>query len=288
MRIRRSVLFAPADREERARRCLTGAADVAVLDLEDGVAPDRKKEAREISRRLFAELREAPGPERAIRINAPGSPEHPADMALVARVRPGAVVLPKAEDPRRVRALASRLPKGTALHLILETGLGVLNARDLARASPRVASLAFGAEDLAADIGARRTPSSFEVLYARSHVALVAGTFRLPSIDQVFVNYRDPGGLRREAEEARNLGYRGKLCIHPDQVPVVHSVFTPSAEEVERARRLVEAAARAGGGAFALDGRMVDRPLVEQAREVLEAARQAESRAASGGASPGR
>ncbi len=288
MRVRRSVLIAPGDNEGRARKCLTGGADVAVLDLEDGVAPDRKKEAHEVVERVFAEVRGTPGPERAIRINAPGTPHYAGDMALAARVKPEALVIPKAEDPRKVRAVAARLPRGTALHLVLESGMGVLNARDLARASPRVELLAFGAEDLAADIGARRTPSSQEVLYARSHVALVAGTFRIASMDQVYVDYRDLDGLRRECEEARNLGYRGKLCIHPDQVPVVHSVFTPGAEEVERARRVVEASEKAGGGAFALDGRMIDRPLVEQARYVLEVAKQVEARSTSAGASTGR
>ncbi len=278
MKVRRSVLIAPGDNEGRARKCLTGAADVAVLDLEDGVAPDRKKEARVTVERVFAEVRGTPGPERCIRVNAPGSEHHAADMALVARVRPEAVVIPKAEDPRKVRAVAARLPKGTALHLVLESGMGVLNARDLACASPRVELLAFGAEDLAADIGARRTPSSLEVLYARSHVALVAGTFRVASVDQVYVNYKDLDGLRHECEEARNLGYRGKLCIHPDQVPVVHSVFTPSPEEVERARRIVEASGKSGGGAFGFEGRMIDRPLVEQARYVLEVAKQVEAR----------
>lgn len=288
MRVRRSVLIAPGDNEGRARKCLTGGADVAVLDLEDGVAPDRKKEAREIVERVFAEVRGTPGPERVIRINAPGTEHYAADMALVTRVKPDAMVIPKAEDPREVRAVAARLPKRVALHLVLESGMGVLNARDLARASPRVELLAFGAEDLAADIGARRTPSSQEVLYARSHVALVAGTFRIASMDQVYVDYRDLDGLRRECEEARNLGYRGKLCIHPDQVPVVHGAFTPSAAEVERARRVVEASEKAGGGAFALDGRMVDRPLVEQARYVLDVAKQVEARSTSAGASTGR
>lgn len=289
MRVRRSVLIAPGDREDRARKCLTSGADVAVLDLEDGVAPGRKKEAREVVERVFAEVRGTPGPERCIRINALGTPHCVPDMALVARVKPEAVVIPKAEDPRKVRAVAARLPRGAVLHLVLESGMGILNARDLARASPKVELLAFGAEDLAADIGARRTPSNLEVLYARSHVALVAGTHRLASMDQVFVNYRDLERLRRETEEARNLGYRGKLCIHPDQVPVVHAVFTPSSEEVEKARRIVDASEKAGGGATALDGRMIDRPLVEQARYVLEVAKQVELRATgAGGASTGR
>lgn len=277
MRVRRSFLFAPGDREDRARKCLASEADVAVLDLEDGVAPERREEARRVVEGLLFEPPQG-GAERAIRINPPGTPDFGRDVALVRRARPQAVVVPKAEDPRAIRRLAERLPKRIALHLVLETGTGVLNARDLARSSPRVESLAFGAEDLAADIGARRTASNLEVLYARSHVALVAGSRRLQAIDQVYLNYRDPEGLRRETEEARNLGYRGKLCIHPDQVRVVHEVFTPTAAEVARARRVVEASERAGGGVFALDGRMVDRPLVEQARYVLEVARQAEAR----------
>lgn len=273
MRIRRSVLFAPADREDRALNCLSSPADVAVLDLEDGVSPDRKDHGREVVRRLM-KPKSGRHAEQGLRVNPLGSKEFKEDLSVVRAVRPEAVVVPKAESPAAVRSLAGKLPRATALHLVLETARGVLRAEELARSSPKVQALYFGAEDLAADIGARRTRYNLEVLYARSRVALVAGAYRLQAIDQVYVDYRDLEGLRREAGEARDLGYRGKMCIHPGQVEVVHQVFTPTVEEVERARRVVEAAEQHGGGVFALDGRMVDRPLVEQARYVLEVARQ--------------
>lgn len=272
--MRRSVLYVPGDREDRARKCLASAADSAVLDLEDAVAPDRKAEARDVVRRVLASTASAPGrrPERCVRINPARTPHHEADLDLVIETRPECVVLPKAEEPADVQHLAERLGRADlhpALLLICETALGVLNAPQLAAASGHVEALVFGAEDYAADVGARRSPSNREVWTARSMVAMAAAARRVAAIDQVHVDYKDAAGLERDATEARDLGYRGKQVIHPAQVDVVHRVFTPAADEVARARRIVEEDAKHGGAVFALDGRMVDRPLVEQARYVL-------------------
>ena len=275
-RVRRSMLYAPADREDRARKCLASTADSAVLDLEDAVAPDRKDEAREVARLVLASAPAAGRrAERCVRVNAARSPWHEKDLDMVVAARPDAVVLPKAEDPADVVRVATRLTEAhveASILCICETALGVLNAYAIACANARVDALVFGAEDYAADTGARRSPSNREVWMARSTVVMAAAARRIAAIDQVFVDYKDLDGLARDATEGRDLGYRGKQVIHPQQIEVVNAVFTPTPEAVERARRIVEADAKHAGAVFSLDGRMIDRPLVEQARYVLRVA----------------
>lgn len=269
----RSVLFTPGTRADRIRKALeTGAADVVVADLEDAVAPDEKHSAREAVRAVLEAVPSSPA-QRAVRINAWPSRLAEADLDAVLAAGPDLVVLPKAEDPEQVRALDARLGDSPVrLLLILETAEGVLNARELARASDRVAALAFGAEDLAADAGMRRSAGNAEVAVPRSLVALAAAASGVAAVDMITADYRDADRTRREALEARALGYRGKMCLHPAQVAVVHGAFAPTPDEVDWARRVVEAADGAGaaaGGVVVVDGKMVDVPLVRQARAVL-------------------
>lgn len=276
-RLRRTLLYAPGDREDRAQKCLASAADCAVLDLEDAVAPDRKAEARDVVHRVLASTPAGGGrrAERCVRVNPARTPHHEADLDLVIAARPECVVLPKAEDPADVQHVAARLAAADlhpALVLICETALGVLNAPLLAGASGHVEALTFGAEDFAADVGARRSPSNHEVHTARSMVVMAAAARRVAAIDQVYTDYKDFDGLERDTVEGRDLGYRGKQVIHPAQVEVVHRAYTPTPDEVARARAVVDGDAKHGGAVFSLDGRMIDRPLVEQARYVLAVA----------------
>lgn len=273
-RPRRSVLFTPATRADRWAKALQGPADVAVADLEDGVAPGDKAQAR---RALAASLRSSsPGRvERGIRINAWPSPWALEDVEALAPLGPDLVVVPKAEEPEEVRGLDEALGKAgcdAGLLLVVETARGILAAAALARASPRVRAMAFGAEDYAASVGARRTPDSLEVLYARSHVVAAAAAAGVDAVDQVWVHLADLEGLEREARIARQLGFRGKMLLHPDQVAPVHRAFRPTAEEVTWARKVQEATKAAGareGGVVVVEGRMVDRPLLLQAERIL-------------------
>lgn len=280
-RFRRSLLYVPGDRPDRMRKAIGLAADSVVFDLEDAVGPAAKPNARGTVKSAVALARtERPSgaarttPEICVRVNAVGSEWHTEDLAMVAAARPDAVVLPKAERADDVRELASRL-HGLPLIVLIETAEGVLNAAKIAKSTPQMSAVVFGSEDFAADVGLVRTRSNVEVLYARSRVALAAAAARIQAIDQVFVDYKDPEGLHREAVEGRGLGYAGKQVIHPDQLEPVHRAFTPGKEEAERALRLVEAAEKAGGAAFGFEGRMIDRPLVEQARRIAALARHA-------------
>ena len=158
------------------------------------------------------------------------------------------------------------------LLVIVETAMGVMNVREIAAADDRVDGLMFGAEDLAGDIGATRTAEGWEVFYARSAVVTAAAAYRRQAIDTVFVDLANVEGLRRECERAMQMGYTGKMAIHPRQVEVINAAFTPSAEAVAQARRLIEAHARqqaAGTGAFAYEGKMVDMPLIRAAEQVI-------------------
>lgn len=278
---RRSILFTPGTRGDRVERALrTGAADVVVADLEDSVAPADKAAARAAVRAALEAVPESSA-ERAVRINAWPSALAEEDLDAVLPTAPELLVIPKAEDPAAIRVLHRRLGQAEEesgledghfrLLLILETARGVLAAQELA-CCDRVVALAFGAEDLAADAGMRRTPGNAEVMVPRSLVALAAAAQGVQAIDMITADYRDTGRTRREAGEARDLGYAGKMCLHPDQVAVVHDAFAPTADEVAWAERVVaatEAAGAGSGGVVVVDGRMIDVPLVEQARRIL-------------------
>jgi citrate lyase subunit beta/citryl-CoA lyase len=274
MRLRRSVLFTPATRPDRWLKALPGPADVCVADLEDAVPPADKASARA---GLAKALQAAPrgGAEVGVRINAWPGAWAEEDVDALAPLQPELVAVPKCEEPDEVRSLVQALQKRgceAGLLLLVETARGALRAPELAQASKRVRALAFGAEDYAASVGARRTRDGLEVLYARSRVVAAAAAAGVDAIDQVWPDLRDLEGLERDARFGAQLGYRGKMLLHPDQVAPVHRALRPSAEEVERARRIVEAARAAGaqaGGVLVVDGRMVDKPLVAQAERVL-------------------
>jgi citrate lyase subunit beta/citryl-CoA lyase len=272
---RRSVLFTPATRADRWTKALGGPADVVVGDLEDAVAPEDKATAR---RALAGALKGSkPGRvERGVRINAWPGPWAINDVDAIAPLKPDLVVVPKVEVPEEIRGLAHALDErgcDAGLLLVIETARGVLRASELAMASKRVRAIAFGAEDYAASVGAKRTPEGLEVLWARSRVVAAAASASVDAIDQVFVNFQDLQGLERDARFGAQLGYRGKMLIHPDQIEPVHKAFQPTQEELAWARKVVEAARKGGiteGGVVAVEGRMIDRPLLTQAERILE------------------
>ncbi|HWG92507.1 MAG TPA: CoA ester lyase [Candidatus Thermoplasmatota archaeon] len=280
-RLRRSFLFCPADRPDRlAKAWATSDADAVCADLEDGTAAHNKEMARSATARTLGMT--PPGRvERVVRINGLSTNLWLPDLEAVFPAKPDAVLVPKVERPEEVQALEAalnRLEKAagatqkTRVILQFETGLGVLNAQACCAATTRLDGVMFGAEDYAADVGAKRTPSNREVLWARSQIAAVAAAFRVGALDQVFVQIDDVEGCERDAREGRELGYRGKQLIHPKQVAPTHAAFTPTRAEAERAAKLMEAAEqgqKAGTGVIVFEGKMVDRPLVEQARYVL-------------------
>lgn len=262
----RSLLFAPGNDERKLEKALAVGADVVVADLEDAVPAAEKETARTVTSRVLAGG--AGSSLVAVRVNAPATEEWEADLEAIAGLELDALVLPKA-TPEAVAALGSDVPPVVA---IVETARGLRQAYETARAE-RVTALVLGAVDLGLELGLEPRADGQEVLYARSHLVVesAAAGIRSP-FDLVHVDTRDDEGLEAEARLARSLGFRGKACIHPAQVEIVNRVFSPTREEVDRARRVVDAYERAladGRGAVALDGEMIDLPVVERARRIL-------------------
>jgi len=265
----RSMLFVPGTRRDRFEKALASGADAVILDLEDGVDPRRKPDARDAVADFIAG-RPAAASSVFVRVNAPASPWIDDDLACVGRLDGiRGVVLPKVESPRQVEAAARHAPSRRVVPL-LETARGVLDAAAIAAADADVPALLFGAEDLTADLGIPRTVDGEELLFARSAIVLAAAAVRADAVDAVFTDLADSDRLRVDAERARALGFRGKMAIHPAQVPVLNEVFAPTPDEVERARRLVAAFDAAGGeGVIRVDDQMIDAPVVRRARRVL-------------------
>ncbi len=258
----RSLLFVPGDRPDRFEKAWNAGADAVILDLEDAVTAGKKAEAREA---IAAWL----SPERPVyvRINDPATEWYEGD--LEAAVRPGlaGIIVPKAEDPEQLAQLASRVGE-MRLIATIETALGVWNARAVAEA-PGVERLAFGSIDLQLDAGI--TGEGEELLYARSRTVLasrVAGI--LPPLDGVTVALDDPEQLETDVDRARRLGFGGKMCIHPKQVEAVNRGFRPSQDRVAWAERVLRAAETTSSGAIKVDGELIDRPVIERAKAVLE------------------
>ncbi len=287
MRARRALLYMPGHDMRKIHKAIALGADCACMDMEDGVAPDRKLDARagivEALRALdFGRT------ERLVRINPVGSGLEADELAAVLPHRPDGIVIPKVSSPDQVRWMSEQIaaaeranswPEGSiCLLVIIETARAILNLQQIAGADPRVEALVFGADDLAIDIGATRTREGWEVFYARSALVLAAAAFGLQAIDIVRVDFSDVDGLRQESLQGAQMGYAGKQIIHPNQIVPVQEAFTPSDEIIAHARRVVEAYAAhraAGAGAFALDGKMVDAPIVKMAEQVLARARAA-------------
>ena len=244
---------------------------------------DRVAEARAVIAEALAELDFGPA-ERLVRINPIGSGLEADDLTAALAARPDGIVVPKVESAAQIQWVDAEIarreaaPGATVLIVLVETALGIVRLAEIAAAAPRLQAIIFGAEDLAGDIGAVRTPDGAEVAYARSAIVTHAAAFELQAIDMVFVDFHDPEGLRAEALAGARLGYSGKQIIHPAQVEPTQTAFTPSAAAIAAAQRLVEAFAAhqaAGRGAFALDGKMVDAPVMKAAERVLSRARAA-------------
>ena len=264
----RSFLFAPGSDDRKLRRALASAADVVIADLEDAVTPAMKPAARELVASVFSEVTGSPG-RRLVRVNAVDTAWHADDLAMIAGLGIDGVVLPKA-TARAAASVAEQL--SLPIIAIVETAEGLRGAYETAT-SQSVVGLVLGAVDLGVALGLERRPDGHEILYARSSIVVdsAAGRLRGP-IDQVWLDVRDLTGLLDDCILARSLGFRGKACIHPDQVAIVNEAFSPSDHELDRAREIVAAFDQAeleGLGVIALDGEMVDLPVVEHARLLI-------------------
>ncbi|MDB5668270.1 MAG: CoA ester lyase [Alphaproteobacteria bacterium] len=275
----RSLLFVPGDRPERMQKAFAAGADALILDLEDAVAPTAKAEAR---RHVVDFLRAVGGNQIFVRVNPLDSPENERDLEAVAGEHPHGIVLPKAEGGRDVDELARRLTShgnvsAQILAIATETPAAIFGLGSYGGAR-RLAGLTWGAEDLPAAIGAatsREEDGSFTAPYeiARSLCLFGAAAAGVAPIETVFPNFKDMDGLAAYAGRARRDGFTGMMAIHPAQVPVINEAFTPSEAEIAHARAVAAAFdAQPGAGALSLDGKMIDRPHLVQARRILDSA----------------
>jgi citrate lyase subunit beta / citryl-CoA lyase len=264
----RSFLFVPGNRPERFAKAAQSGADAVILDLEDAVPPADKASAREAIGRQWSPLL-ALGVPLVVRVNAADSAAWPEDLAAMQRLQGlAAVMVPKAESADTLRQVHQALP-GAALLPLIESAAGC-EALPRIAAAPGVLRLALGHIDFMADTGLQCSDDERELLPLRFAMAMATRLQRLaPAIDGVTVAIDDEARLREDTQRALRLGFGAKLCIHPRQVAAVHAALAPSAEQLDWARRVLAADAASGGAAVQLDGRMVDAPVVLQARRLL-------------------
>lgn len=284
--IRRSLLFMPGDSMRKIEKGAQSAADCVIMDLEDGVALTQKAAARETVREALTCV-DFGHRERLVRINQVGSELASADLNETVSARPDGYVIPKVQESADLVSIDEILTEIERQHdwpllsirllAVVETAMGILNLREVAGSSPRLDAIMFGAEDLAGDIGATRTRESWEIFYARSAVVTTCAAYGLQAIDTVFVDLTDLAALEEDSRLAQRMGYLGKMAIHPYQLETINRVFTPSIEEIRDAKRLISAFEEnqaAGKGAFELDGKMVDMPMVRSAYRILARVRE--------------
>ncbi len=298
----RSWMFVPGDRQPMIDKSLALSVDAVMMDIEDGVAPAGKDNARrqiavsldQVAARMKAENSPAHTPARYVRINAVGHQRMHADLGAVVRPALEGLVLPKVETPEQVKIVEQILdrsepevgiPAGSVRLLVaIESPRGLFNAFAIAAASPRVIGLIFGAEDFSRELSLplRREGEARDLLYARSAIVMAAAAAHIQPVDAVWTDLKDMEGLRRYALQSRRLGFSGMSLIHPSQVDDVNAAFTPSAEEIDYASPVLQAfdeGRTRGEGAVAFGGQLLDYPIVERARQTLALA---ESLAAAG------
>ena len=285
-RLRRSFLFVPGSEERKLAKAAGLGADAVILDLEDGVATARKAEARAQIRTLL-QAQNGREIEWLIRLNGFSTSYFEADLEASVLAGPDALVIPKVNSPDMLLQVdahlteaehAAAIPFGTfKLFALIESAQGILYAPAIATATPRLLGLMLGHVDLCADLGIPAARAGEGIIsHARCQLVLAARAAGVDAVDTIYLNIQDQEGLRAEAAEAAALGFVGKLAIHPAQLPVIHQAFTPSANRIQRAQRVLEAwrAAEAEGrGVCALDGDLIERPVVEGERRVLERAK---------------
>lgn len=283
--IPRSLLFVPADSEKKLAKGRDSGADALILDLEDSVSPDRKPVAREMARAFVEANRHGAGPALWVRINPVGQGGLD-DLVAIVRARPAGLIVPKAEGPGELVALGLMLDALEArdgveapiplLPIATETPKAVLTLPSYAETTiPRLAGITWGAEDLAAALGARsnRGPDgSLDLTYrlARSSCLLAAKAAGVAAIDTVWTDFSDVAGFEADCASSAREGFVGRMAIHPNQVAVINAAYTPSEADVAHARMVVEAfAAAPGAGVVNIGGRMYDVPHLKQARAVM-------------------
>lgn len=275
VRPRRSFIFSPGLKPEMFPKALASGADIVCVELEDGIAPKDKNDARAHAMSLFEKPQANDGIERIVRINCLRSIFGLADVQAVlhSKTPPPALMLPKVMSPDEIMWLDDLLTeKGleTRLHIIIETNAALEAVYDIARASSRIDALFFGGVDMAAEL---RCKSAWEpLLYARSRVVHAAASVEIDVVDVPYLDLEDPTGMEREASLARDLGFSGKGAIHPKQISALNKVFTPDLATISRAHRIIQAFENADTGLVVIDGKLIEKPVLREMHRVLAVA----------------
>ena len=279
----RSYLFAPGNHERRVEKALGLGADVVILDLEDAVAISEKKSTRELINKTLEQPRNCAV---FVRVNAYDTEFCYGDICSIVSENLDGIVLPKLESLEDLRSIdwllgnleqERELPNGSIdLMPIIETAVGLVNIREIARADTRVKRLAFGGGDYTRDLGMEWTLKEDEILPVRSEMVLASRFGKLePPVDTVFIHIKEHDAFRSSCSNILGLGFQGKMCIHPDQVPVTNETFTPDPEEVKWSQRVIDEfakAEKAGIASIQIDGYFVDYPIVEKAQRTVDIA----------------
>ena len=276
VRPRRSFIFSPGLKPDMFPKALASGTDIVCVELEDGIAPKDKDEARTKGLGLFAEPQADDGVERIVRINCLRTAFGLADVQAVIATDtpPPALMLPKVMTPDEIvwldDLLTERGHDDVRLHVIIETNAALECAYELAHASPRVDALFFGGVDMAAEL---RCKNEWEpLLYARSRVVHAAASAGIDAIDVPYLDLEDPDGMRREAELVRDLGFSGKGSIHPKQIGILNDVFTPSEAAIAHARRVLKEFAEADTGLVVIDGKLIEKPVLREMSRIVSIA----------------
>lgn len=283
-RIRRTMMYVPGNNPGMIKDAHIYGADSLMFDLEDSVSLNQKDAARFLVYNALISL-DYEGTETVVRVNGLDTPYGRDDFEAMVPAKPDIIRLPKTEKPEDVEEadrLLGELEKkhgiqhGTIkLMAAIESALGVVNAYSIALASPRLIGIAIGAEDFVTDLKTIRSETGLELYAARTNVLIAARAAKIAALDTVYSDVSNDEGFEREVKHIKQLGFDGKSVIHPRQVEIVHRVFTPSPKEIEESRRVIAAARNAerrGLGVVSLDGKMIDKPIIERAQRVLEMA----------------
>lgn len=272
VRPRRSFIFTPGLKPEMYPKALACGTDIVCVELEDGIAPHDKTQARELALALFSQTQADDGVERIVRINCLRDAFGLADVQAVLSTDtpPPALMLPKVKTPDEVQWLDGLLTErghDCRLHIIIETNQGLEAAYEIAHSSDRIEALFFGGVDMAAELRCKNQWDS--LLYARSRVVHAAASAELDVIDVPFLDLQDPQGMEHEARLARDLGFSGKGSIHPKQVAILNQVFTPSEQEITDARELLAAFEAADTGLVVVKGKLIEKPVLREMQRIV-------------------
>ncbi|MGX6590800.1 HpcH/HpaI aldolase/citrate lyase family protein [Cetobacterium ceti] len=284
MKLRRSMLFMPGNNPGMLQTADVFGSDSVIFDLEDAVALTEKDAARILIKNAMENIKYG-DTEVVVRINPLSSPFAMEDINVMARLKPNAILLPKAtpEDMEVLENELVRIEKEEGFDIgsikvcvLVETAYGVETVYETIKSSPRCVAVLLGGEDLAADYGVKRTKDSEELFYARTKIVNACKALKIDAIDTPFTDTNDYEGLRKDTEKAKKLGFTGKLSINPRQIDTIHEVYSPTPAEINHAQRVMaakEAAEKEGLGVFSLDGKMVDLPVINRAVQTLEVAK---------------